>query len=82
MARAEIKILRKMPTRKDIIEIAKIMGYQISHFEATEAMVLCRGKDLEDSSYFNIENLVEWILKNDELFRFKMKIKVKNILKS
>lgn len=40
-----------------------VYGFQISHSAATEAILTCRGVNLEKSDYYDRKKLVEWMAK-------------------
>ena len=52
----------KLPlTRQDIVKICKLMGKECTWLTATEALLQCRGKQLENSLSFNMQKFVTYL---------------------
>jgi len=56
-------------TRESLIKIVKHLGLIMSYGQATEVILYCRGPDLEHSTYFDMDRLVEWFVKNIKTLR-------------
>ncbi|CAI2368798.1 unnamed protein product [Moneuplotes crassus] len=70
---------QEMIGRKEIIQIASVMGVDISRLQATEIILRARGPRLEENRSCNLDEIVSWFKENLKLLRPKKKIIHKSI---
>ena len=57
--------------RKEIIQIAYEIGITLNYMQATEVIFRARGSKMENSDYFDFEEVIEWFKHNIKILRPK-----------